>query len=233
MKRQSSKVLIIGSVAALLVAIAGPVTAKKPISKPEPAAYAVTLTFIGEETPGLSTTTCDESTTDSIRMFGTAGPTGLSLWDTETPLIHVRAPEVDWERTYPAASVGSEFNECHGPSVYEGPPDHPFADHGGTLMITINDNAGTVDFLWHFDYYIDAEDLGKKKSRWVATVRENYTMSATAAYNPSTGLVQGSFPVSWSLKEGNVLVHSYDLFPPFDSTEMEFNMEIVEITPLD
>jgi hypothetical protein len=231
MKRRSSKVLIIGSVAALLVAIAGPATAKKPIPKPEPSAYAVTLTFIDGE-PGLSTT-CDDSTTNSIRMFGTAGPTGLSLWDTDTPaeapLIHVRAPEVEWERTYPTASPGIGFNECHGPSVYEG-SYHPFADHGGTLMITINDNAGTVDFLWHFDYYIDAEDLGKKKSRWVATVRENYTMSATAAYNPSTGLVQGWFPVSWSLKEGNVLVHSYDLFPPFDGTKMAFNMKI---TPQD
>ncbi len=230
MKRQPTKALIILSIAALLVATAGPATAKKPIPKPEPAEYAVSLTFLNDEKPGLSTS-CD--TAVSIRMFGTAGPGTLSLWDTdnpaEAPLIYVRAPHVDWERNYPTPLADIGFDECHGPSVYIG-PDHPFWDYGGALWITIDYEAETVDFLWHFDYYIDAEDLGKKKPRWVATVRENYTMSATASFDPASGLVQGSFPVSWSLKEGRVLVHGYDLFAPIDGTEMMFYMEITPWT---
>jgi hypothetical protein len=230
MKRRATKVLIIGCVAALLATTSGPATAKKPqIPEPEAATYAVSLTFKDEE-PGLSTS-CN--TAASIRMFGIGGPTRLSLWDTDTPseapLIHVRAPEVEWERTYPNISSGTGFDECHGPSVYGGPV-HPFSNHGGALSITIDYDAGTVDFLWHFDYYIDAENLGKKKPRWVATIRENFTLSATASFVPASGLVQGSFPVSWSLKEGRVLVHGYDLFEPIDGTEMSFYLEI---TPLD
>jgi hypothetical protein len=215
---------------AMALVIAIPATAKKPVpEEPEPSAYDVTLNFFDEQ-PGLSTI-CGG--TNSIRMFGTAERGTLSLWDIDTPneapLIHVRAPDVVWERTYPTPSSGEAgFDECHGPSVYVG-PDHPFADHGGTLMITIDDDAGTVDFLWHFDYYIDAEDLGKSKPRWVSTVRENYTMSATASYDPDTGVVEGWFPISWSLKEGRVLVHSYDPFEPIEGTYMTFSVEVTAI----
>ena len=230
MKRIPTRTLIILSTTALLVAIAGPATAKKPVPTPEPTAYEVSLTFVDNEA-GLSTT-CGEDA-ESVVMFGATGRGTLSLWDTDTPdeapLIHVRAPELDWERKYPSVSTDIGFDECHGPSVYDG-PDHPFAHHGGTLSITVDYDAGTVDFLWHFDHYIDAENLGVRKPRWVATVHENYTMSATASYDPETGLVQGSFPVSWYLKEGRILVHGYDLFPPIDGTDMKFYMEV---TPLD
>ncbi|MFV2071992.1 MAG: hypothetical protein ACC742_04985, partial [Thermoanaerobaculales bacterium] len=55
---------------------------------------------------------------------------------------------------YPDPTAGNGFDECHGPSVYDG-PDHPYADYGGYLSITLNDTGGTARFLWHFDYYID------------------------------------------------------------------------------
>ena len=223
------RVWIALTVVAVALALALPAVAKKPVPVPtEPARYEVTMTFDDNEA-GLSTA-CGGAT--SIVMFGSTGPGTLSLWDTDTPaeapLIHVRAPGVVWERAYPApASNGFGFDECHGPSVYLG-SDHPFADHSGTLSITIDYDAGTVDFLWHFDHYIDAENLGVKKPRWVATVHENYTMSATASYDPETGLVQGSFPVSWYLKEGRILVHGYDLFPPINGTEMSFYLSFSE-----
>ncbi len=227
MKRQPTKVLIILSVAALIVAVAGPATAKKPTPAPAPVAYEVSLTFVDDDEAGLSTACGGDA--DAIRMFGNTRTGTLSLWDTDTPaeapLIHVRALGVEWERKYPDEGDGTGFNECHGPSVYEG-SDHPFADHGGALGITIDEGAGTVDFLWHFDYYIDGEDLGINKPRWVRTVSENYTMSATASYDPETGRVQGWFPVSWYLKEGRVLVHGYDPFVPIGGTYMEFYMEI-------
>jgi hypothetical protein len=232
------RVWIVLTVIAVATALAIPAAAVKPVKADNtPLLYEVTMTFVENEA-GLSTH-CDDEV--SILMLGTAGPTGLSLWDTDTPLeaplIHVRAPEVDWERTYPTPSSSSSsgetgFDECHGPSVYDGvydDPDHPFSDHGGALSITIDYDEGTVDFLWHFDYYIDAEDLGKNKPRWVATVRENYTMSATASYNTATGLVEGSFPVSWSLKEGRVLIHSYDLFEPIEGMDMTFNLTVTPI----
>lgn len=231
MKHQQPKVLTILSVAALLIAVGGPATAKKPAPAPEPAPYEVSLTFFNAEEPGLSTS-C--GTAVSIRMIGTAAPGTLSLWDTDTPTdgprIHVRAPGIAWEHTYPIAATDTGFDECHGPSTYPDPQDHPFADYGGALSIRTDDNAGTVDFLWHFDYYIDAEDLGKKKARWVQSIREHYTMSATATYDPASGLVRGSFPVSWYLKEDRDLVHAYDSFEPTDGTEMMFYLKI---TPSD
>ena len=230
MKYRSTKILTILSVATLLVAVGGPATAKKPAPAPEPAAYEVSLTFFSDEEPGLSTS-C--GTAVSMRMFGTAASGTLSLWDTDSPAegprIHVRAHGIVWERSYPIAEADTGFDECHGPSVYPDPQDHPFADYGGALSIRTDDDAGTVDFLWHFDYYIDGEDKGVKKTRWVQTVREHYTMSTTATYDLASGLVQGSFPVSWYLKEGRDLVHDYNPFEPADGTDMMFYLRI---TPL-
>ncbi len=223
-------VLVLVTCATLLMA-AIPALAKKPL-RPAPATYSVEMRFVDEEQPGLSTICAPEG---QLVMTGTSRGGELKLSDTDTPaeapLIHVRATEVVWERTYPYPDIssGAGFDECHGPSVYDG-SDHPFSDYGGALWITIDYDAGTVDFLWHFDYYIDGEDRGKKKTRWVQTVREHYTMSATADYNPITGLVTGWFPVAWYLKEDGTLVHGYDLFEPIDGTEMRFYLKI---TPKD
>lgn len=222
------RVWIVLTVVSVALALALPAVAKKPVAT-EPARYEVMMTF-DEDLSGLSTT-CEGAT--SIEMFGSTSRGITSLWDTDTPaeapLIHVRAFDVVWERDYPIYSTGIGFDECHGPSIY-GDPDHPFADHGGTLSITIDDDAGTVDFLWHFDYYIDAEDLGVKKPRWVATVGENYTMSTTASYDPKNGKVHGWFPVSWYLREGRTLVHGYDPFEPTNGTEMWFYLEFTELS---
>ncbi|MEN8114972.1 MAG: hypothetical protein ABFS21_11370 [Actinomycetota bacterium] len=211
------------AIAAVVIAMAAPAAAKKPVPT-EPARYDVEMTF-SDSAPGLSTA-CEGGGT--ISMLGDAGSGTLSLWDTDTPseaaAIHVRAPELAWERRYPTYSTGIGFDECHGPSVYDG-PDHPFSEYGGALTITIDDEAGTVGFRWHFDYYIDAEDLGVKKARWVATVREHYTMEAIAAYDTETGLVSGSFPFSWYLKEDRTLIKDYE---PMGGAYLEFYLAVSE-----
>jgi len=220
------RVWIALTVIAVASALALPAAAVKP---DKTRLYEVTMTIVGDG-PGLSTGCNGEV---SILMLGTAGRGTLALSDTDTPgevpSIFVRAPAVVWERAYPTptSSAGNGFNECHGPSVYDG-LGHPGADYGGALWITIDYDAGTVEFLWHFDYYIAAEDLGVKKPRWVATVREHYTMSTTASYDEN-GRVQGLFPFSWFLREGKALVHGYDRFDPVDGTNMTFDLVVAPI----
>jgi hypothetical protein len=222
--RNGIKVLSVIAICTALLVAAVPASAKKPQIR-EPDTYTVEMQFVDEQ-PGLSTGCAPEG---PLVMTGTTRGSELKLSDTEAIAIHLRAPAVEWYRSYPNATPGTGFDECHGPSVYGG-PNHPFSDYGGALWITIDYDAGTVDFLWHFDYYIDGEDRGKKKARWVGTVREHYTMSATAEYDATTGLVTGRFPVAWYLNEDGTLVHGYDLFEPLDGTEMAFYLEI---SPLD
>jgi hypothetical protein len=228
------RVWIALTVIAVATALAIPAAAVKPVKPVKtdntPLLYEVTMRLVEDEA-GLSTY-CDDEV--SILMLGTTGPGTLALWDTDTPLeaplIHVRALDVDWTRRYPVEDFGKGFDECHGPSVYDGDiDDHPFTDHGGTLMITIDYDAGTIDFLWHFDYYIDGDVVVKKKPRFTRTIAENYTMSATASYHQESGLVEGSFPVSWYLKEGRVLLHGYDLFEPIEGMDMTFNLTVKPI----
>lgn len=219
------RVSIAFTVVAMSLAVALPSAAKKPTPVPaEPIRYDVTMAFAGDE-PGLSTVCGEEG---SVSMFGSEESGTLALRDTDTPgeapLIHIRAPGVTWERTYPEALEDVGFNECHGPSVYEG-VDHPFADYGGALTITIDEAAGTVEFRWHFDYYIDAEDVGKTKPRWVSTIREHFTSETVASYNAATGLVSGSFPFSWYLKEGRTIIKRYE---PMGSVDMQFYLAVAE-----
>ena len=121
------RVWIALTVVAVALALALPAVAKKPVPT-EPALYEVTMAFDGG-LAGLSTECGEgEEATTSIAMFGSTGRGTTSLWDTDTPdeapLIHVRAPDVAWERDYPNYSTGTEFDECHGPSVYVGPVVH-------------------------------------------------------------------------------------------------------------
>lgn len=217
-KRTEAFVVLAACVALLLAAV--PALAKKP---QRPATYTVEMQFV-DVLPGMSTDCMPEG---SIVMTGTTRADRLNLSDTGAVAINLRVPGVGWQRNYPDSTAGNEFDGCHGPSVYDG-SDHPYADYGGYLSITLNDTAGTVEFLWHFDYYIDGEDRGKKKTRWVGTVREHYTMSATADYDPTTGLVHGWFPVAWYLNEDGTLVHLYDPFPPTEGTEMTFELSVIK-----
>lgn len=218
-RNRMAMLLVLVLCAALLLA-AVPALAKKP---QRPATYTVEMQRVGT-LAGMSTDCTPEG---SIVMTGATRGNKLQLSDTGAIAIRVRAPGVEWYRNYPDPTAGIGFDECHGPSVYVG-ADHPYADYGGALWITLNDTAGTAEFLWHFDYYIDGEDRGKKKTRWVGTVREHYTMSATADYNPTTGLVTGWFPVAWYLNEDGTLVHPYDPFTPTEGTKMTFQLSVTK-----
>jgi hypothetical protein len=217
--RNKTKVLSVFAICTALLMAAIPALAQKPV----PATYTVDMQFVDGQ-PGLST---DCALEEPLVMTGTSRAGELKLSDTGTVAIRMRAPTVEWYRSHPIAAQGIGFDECHGPSVYDG-PEHPFADYVGALWITISETDRTADFLWHFDYYIDGEDLGKKKTRWVQTIRENYTIAASADYDPTTGIVHGWFPVAWYLKQDGTLIHSYTPFIPTDGIEMTFKLSVTE-----
>lgn len=222
--RTRSRTMVVSALvmcATLLMAVI-PALAKKPPT-PAPATYTVNMQFVDEH-PGLST---DCALEGPLVMTGTSRGGELQLSDAGTVAIHLRAPTVEWYRNYPVATQGIGFDDCHGPSVYDG-LEHPFADYVGAFWITLNETDGTADFLWHFDYYIDGEDVGKKKTRWVQTIREHYTMTAVADYDATTGLVHGWFPVAGYLKEDGTLIHRYTPFTPTDGIEMTFKLTVTE-----
>ncbi len=218
MKRLLIVPIVIG---AMLFAL--PALAKKPDNPGKPGqtvTYDVTMEFVGDG-PGLSTV-CPGNEGGVITMSGVDGHQGVL--ETSDPVIGINAPDVEWTRMYPLpnGSSATGLDGCHGPSIN---PDGLFGPYGGHLWITLG--ADTVEFLWHFDYYLDGEEIQKgKKTQLKQTVREHFSMSTTAAYDPETGEVTGKFPFAWYLREDRNLVHGYDHFVPTGGTDMTFVLTI-------
>ena len=82
-----------------------------------------------------------------------------------------------------APFTGTGLYGCHGAGIdvtiiRDGDvkaldPDREILQYGGILMLSIGD--GTVDFLWHSDYYREWENIGKNKPRYVATDMEDFS----------------------------------------------------------
>jgi hypothetical protein len=181
--------------------------------------YDVTMEFVAVDDviqSGLSTN-CPGSN-GVITMSAVGGHQGMlrSL----NPVIWIKAPDVQWSRDYPGAGDGTGFDECHGPSVN---PTGPFGAYGGALYIT--PGADTVEFIWHFDFYLDGDEIQRgKKTRLERTVVENFTMVTTAEYDPATGVVTGRFPISRFLNEdGNAVTTNFE---PEDGTYLTFYLTI-------
>lgn len=208
---------------AVALAIALPATAQgRPEKKPpkEPATYEVTMGFV-DDADGLSTSLCGS---EPIVMTD-IGHNGMLV--SEDAAIFIRASGVVWSRDYPDPEFGIGFNECHYPSV-----ESSSGPYRGWLYI--RPNAASVDFIWHFDYYVEGEWVTKgknKKERFEPTVYEHLSMVATADYDPDTGEVSGKFPFSWYLQANGSLIHPQDRFEPEEGVPMKFTLTITTITP--
>ncbi len=200
------------TVSALLVFAMVPATAKptKPPGKPG-GLYDVTMTLAGGD--GLATTcgplVMKEDRNGSLLAVGEASLQLEAL--------------IQWQRKYPSPDFGDYFTGCHDGSLV----DSMVPDYEGRFSIDRDLGAGTVSFLWHFDYYIAQDEtcnIRNGKCRTRQTVREHFTMvSDPIPFQGNSGLAEGKFHVSWYLNEDGELIHPYD---QFGETTFRFQMEI-------
>jgi hypothetical protein len=207
---------------AVALALAVPAAGKGKPDKPDKTVtYDVTMDFVGDQ-PGLSTTECS----GAITMSAVGGHQGML--ESQNAEIWIKAPDVQWSRQYdkdgellPDPPLEGTFDGCHGPSVN---PEGPFGDYGSRLFITPGEE--TIEFIWHFDYYLDGEGIqrgGKNPPRLVRTVAENFTMVTTAHYD-ADGLVSGWFPIARFLNEdGNAVTTTFE---PEAGTYLTFYLTI-------
>jgi hypothetical protein len=199
---------------AVALALAVPAAGKgKPDKPDETVTYDVTMEFVAAGMAGLSTNCPGSNSVITMSVVG--GHQGML--ESQNAEIWIQAPAVAWSRDYPEpGSDGAGFNECHGPSIN---PTGPFDPYGSRLFITPGED--TIEFIWHFDYYLDGDKIQRgKKTRLERTVAENFTMATTADYDEH-GLVSGWFPISRFLDgDGNGGVTN------FGGVEMEFYLTI-------
>lgn len=248
------------AIAVALPAEAGkPVKPDKP-DPTLPTLFDVTFEFI-DTSPGFSSATgCSDDTAITMEL-GPADRLGTLGVDVDVPMLDVKLPGLEWYRYYPYyADVGdvpdgfdpdgyptvdpyeadTGLHGCHGAGIdvtiiRDGDgvktldTDRPIVQYPGLMMLQIGD--GTVDFLWHSDYYREWENVGKNKPRYVATDMEDFSyVDNQLAWDgdwdktvASTGVVTGVM---------NVTHFSPGVYEPFPGSPVpvEFTMTI---TPKD
>jgi hypothetical protein len=214
-----------------------PAAAKKPVKPPtHPVLFDVTMEFVeGEE--GLSTnadTACGPAKSitmelDRNTLFAGDGGDALPMIDV---ILGGAETGFSWYRDYPYYASPSEvptgfdpptetdrqtgdtITGCHGAGIdvyvdYFAPGDHRYELRAGLFRLEVGN--GTVDLLWHSDYYVPYERLNKKK--WAATTMEDFTYSGaltwTGSWDPETG---GTGIVSGDLRVSHFSPGEYDLF---------------------
>ena len=206
-----------------------PAAAKKPVKPPtDPVMFDVTMEFVaGVE--GLSTNedpACGlaESITmelDRNTLFAGDGGEALPMIDV---ILGGVETEFSWYRDYPYYAspnvvpddfdppteadrrTGDTITGCHGAGIdvyvdYFAPGDHLYELRAGLFRLEVSN--GTVDLLWHSDYYVPYERLNKNK--WAATTAEDFTYSGALAWTV------GGNPVSWDPVTGGSGIVSGDL----------------------
>ncbi len=255
MKRYVKMLMTLVALAALLVMTAAPTVAKKPDNpgKPsgEPALYAVTMEFDGDDaTNGFSTANCGGSITMELTSGG-----DLCAINEPAQLLDIAIKDVNWYRYYPyypdadatfdpndyplADPIrGVDLTGCHGAGVdvtiewVDGvkvlDSDPSVTQYPGLMRLIPHD--GSIEFLWHSDYYREWEDVGKKKPRYIANDIEDFTYSAnlawTGSWNPdrtSTGVVSGTM---------NISHFSPGTYAPFNPDGFKVSFTLT-ITPID
>lgn len=197
MKKASKTAILLVAAVSLVVAWASPVGAKKPSTNET---FKVTMARVGADGGGLTqglTTDCDDGdgingyllmTRDRGGLVG--GPSAIALG--------VFMNDVLWDRDYPASS-GVGLAECHGETVEGSPVDNTM--YGG-LGMNIDRSGAVTDVLWHFDYYLEGENVTLPNGRegFQLTVREYFTLSGSDLdWDDATSTVSGWFRLSHSL----------------------------------
>lgn len=191
------------TVVAVVMAMALPVTAKKPTVE----TVKVTLALVGEA--GL-TTNCNDGDGDNGYLLMTRDRAGLVGGPSDV-VLGLFMNDAEWNRRYPEGS-GTGFAGCHGETVDESPVSpSPF----GGLGMNIDRNGAVTDILWHFDYYLDGTEiqLNPVKTRFVWTVREYFTLTGNdLEWDESTSTVSGWFYLRHSLYDTDTEI-GYEPFP--------------------
>ena len=121
--------------------------------------------------------------------------TGNELFQVGEDQIGLSIQGIDTSRRYPTVTPGDGFDGCHG-----GDLDGNDVPYGG-FGIALNDLGEPTDVFWHFDYYLETAQLGKKRTQVV--VMEHFTLSGhDLAFDPATSTVSGTFNVLYHLEGG-------------------------------
>jgi hypothetical protein len=191
--RTRRTIVALASVAALLLA-AVPATAAPPDGKGKPSPTTpelveVTMTLI--DGLGISTD-CDDG--DGHPGVIVMERSGNELFPVNDDRIGLYVDGVDTSRTYPTPTTNTGFADCYGGDIDGNPIDY------GGFGITLNDAGEPTDVFWHFDYYLETEQLNKKRTRLV--VMEHFTLSGhDLLFDANTSTVMGTFNVLYHLEE--------------------------------
>lgn len=213
----------------------------------EPTLYDVTMEFLVTEDgvikEGLSTMadlSCGSA--DSIVMEWNGRALIATSDEAGAPMLDVNlGPDLHWYRDYPyipskddvpvdfespvepARFYGQGITGCHGAGInvyvdFYGPGNHKYETNTGLFVLALRD--GTVNLLWHSDYYTPFVKVNKKKKvSWDRVTIEDFTYSGELTWtdngqpvdfdpvNGSSGLVSGSLEVT------HFSPGTYDPFP--------------------
>ena len=176
--------------AGLMVALAAPVAAKGRPKPTEPGLVDVRMTLVGDE--GL-TTDCNDG--DGINGLMVMERMSDGLYAATLPILGLYVQEVDSSRRHPEPGTTSTgFTGCHGGNLDGSEPRY------GGLGITLDDAGAVTDLLWHFDYYLKEDVVGKKRTK--LTVMEHFTLSGhDLQWDAGRSTASGWFEVSYHLED--------------------------------
>jgi hypothetical protein len=187
MRRTTRTIITFATAAMVVLAMTATAFAKKPDNPGEPATpelVSITMTLVDGQ--GIST----ECSGGTILMERS----GNELFPVADEQIGLYVDGVDTTRKYPEPTTREGFAGCHGGDIDGNPVPY------GGFGITLNDAGEPTDVLWHFDYYLETEQLNKKRTRLV--VMEHFTLSGhDLTFDEATSTVSGDFAVLYHLEE--------------------------------
>lgn len=185
MRRGTRRSAVLTGAVVMLLAVTTTAVAKPDRGKPAPPELvSVTMNLVNGH--GLSTT-CSSGAMLMER-------TGNELFPVGDDQIGLHIDGIDTSRKYPEPTSGDGFAGCYGGDIDGNPVPY------GGFGITLNDSGEPTDVFWHFAYYLEIEQLNKRRTQVV--VMEHFTLSGhDLTFDPNTSTVSGTFDVLYHLEE--------------------------------
>lgn len=152
----------------------------------------------------------------SLSVTDAGGPPATDLFFNVATFNPQTSLPVAWTRKYNAGrGTAGAFSGCMGETSPQGTGN---VAYGGALFVNFVNQGGqnTVDFLWHFDYYVTTGN----------SIREHFTMrSGKIPFVAWTGeniegWVEGNFSLEYYLNDGKKVSNLYTPIP--DGTDLPF-----------